>query len=33
MPEGLKKIAWFVGIWAASVLTLFIVSLAIKAVI
>ncbi|MDB5682292.1 MAG: hypothetical protein JWO16_2097 [Sphingomonas bacterium] len=33
MPTTIRRLAWFVGIWAASVLTLGIVAYAIRSVL
>lgn len=33
MPEGLRRILWFLALWAAGVAALLVVALAIRAVI
>ncbi|MXQ06298.1 DUF2474 domain-containing protein [Alphaproteobacteria bacterium GH1-50] len=33
MPEGLKRLAWFVGLWLAGVGVITVVAMAIRAVI
>ena len=33
MPEGLKRLAWFIGLWLAGVATVSVVALAIRAVL
>ncbi len=33
MPEGLRKLLWFAGLWVAGVATILVVAYAIRAVI